>query len=99
VHETGDERRGDDESGSDEARRDAPRRARDRHDDRGWSLKLCVAKPRGGLGGPLRELGATGAARQVRVEEGALELGELTVDAQRHPEPGASAKLSTCGLH
>jgi hypothetical protein len=38
---------------------------------------------------------AVDAPSKVGVEEGALELGELAVDAQRRPKAGAGAQLST----
>ena len=39
--------------------------------------------------------GAAVAASEVRVEQRPLELGELAVQAQRSPEAGAGAQLST----
>ena len=45
------------------------------------------------------ELTAIGATAKVGVEQRALELRELIVDAQRHPETGAGAQLTSSNVH
>lgn len=51
----------------------------------------------GDLLGALRESAAGGAAAEMRAQQRRLELGELTVGAQRRPFPGALAQLRSGG--